>query len=174
MAARASAVDGHRCRDERRFDAVAAHAHAPSLRDEIVGLVAAEARVVVRRFRARGPLVARTAGLHRRLGRLVRVVAILATLALGVVSVGECPFVVTGRAILRCDGGGGVRVVAIAAVDGCMLRDLRVRSLRFSVATETGGGVARGKRVAGEATRRMLSPGMGVRGLLGMAARAYT
>ena len=173
VAARALGVNRRRRGDERRFDAVTAHAHASRLGDEVMRLVAGEARVVVRRLRPGRPLVARSARLQRRFRRLVRAVAILATLALGMGGVRKGPFVVARCAVLRRDGRRGVWVMAIVALDGCVLRHPGMRPLRLRMAAETCRGRLRGEGVARETPGRMLPARMRVRRLCTVAAGAH-
>jgi hypothetical protein len=101
---------------QRRLGAVAADADSRGLRDEVVRLVAGEARVVPSRLGTCRVLVTSGAGRARSTGGVVRFVAIEAVLAVFVLSVRERSLVVTIDAGFHRDRRRFVRVMARLAL----------------------------------------------------------
>jgi hypothetical protein len=137
-----------------------------------VGLVAAQARIVVRRFRSRRGSVARRARLTRRLRRLVGAMAILTIVALRMRRVREGPLFVARRACLGRRWGRRMRVVTFVARDAGVLRDRDVRALRLGVALDARWSLARSERVTRQAIGLGLAARVRVVGLLPVAAAA--
>jgi hypothetical protein len=149
----------HEGRQERRFRPMTPDANPRPVRDELVRLVATEARIVARRFRPCRLFVARRASLARGRGRRVGLVAIEAILAPFVLGVGEGLLFVTIGAGLRRDRRGLVGMVARLALRRAMGRHGGHERLRFGVATDARrGGSSRGKRVTHQAVGLLLPP----------------
>src|SRR5579859_4161534 len=171
VAIRAARVGGYDVGQARGFRAVAPGAHA-WLSLEVVRLVARETRVVARGLRARGFFVTTRAPHDGRARRLVRLVAVAAVLASLVRGMAQRALLVAARARLRRDRRCLVWVVALLAVDGRVLDHGSVRAQLLGVATDAGRRIARREGVARKAVGFTFAPGVRVRRLLGVAARA--
>lgn len=174
VAAQAIVVHRRSLRRERRLCAVASNARLLRARDEVVWLVARQARVVARGLRPRRRRVTARARRLCSCANGVSGVAVEAAPRPDVIGVRRRELGVARRAVLRRDGRVGVRRVAVRARDARVNADGGVRASRARVTRNARRGRRRRECVTGQAImlRALDAEGVRARRLRRVAFRA--